>query len=387
MRWPWRVEKRAAPGGPPSDAQWFATDTHDPLAIRPDTAPLLAPVFGAWRHIVDFVSTLPVDAFRANPDGSRSALNTLPPLLRSEQDPTRPGVGAWFGEIAYGIVSTGNAVGLILERDGMGFPSVVRWLHWSKWAYDENEGKWYVGGRPMPRSELLHVPWIVPTGMVLGLSPIEHMASLLRAGLSAQDYADLRRGGGGLPPAIIKNTARTITPEQGRTAQSRAIASWSTGKPWVTGNDWEFTAVAIPPNHVQFIETLKLSATEVAAVYGIDPREIGGHATESLTYATDESKTLNRASNLRPYIVRIEQAISRVLPERQFIKLNIDSTIRTDIKTRVDVIGAQLADGRLNVNEARALEDLGPVPGGDVYKTQPAVATPNVSSGAGDTHE
>lgn len=379
-----RVEWRAAPGGaPPSDASWFATDTHDPQAIRPDTAPLLAPLLGAWRHIIDFVSTLPVDGYRSNPDGSRTAMPTLPLLLRNEDDPARPGVGAWLGQIAYGLVSTGNAVGVILERDGMGNPSVIRWLHWSQWAYDEQQGLWYIGGRVTPASQLVHVPWIVPAGCVLGLSPILHMASLMRAGLSAQEYADLRRGGGGLPPSILKNTQKTVNPDQGRIAQSRAVASWSTGRPWVTGNDWELTAVAIPPNHVQFIETLKLTATEIAGVYGIDPREIGGHATESLTYATDESKTLNRASNLRPYIVRIEQAISRLLPERQFIRLNIDSTIRADIQTRTAVIGWQLADGRLTLNEARALEDRPPVDGGDTIRTgaQPAPPPPSPPTG------
>ena len=385
MRWPWqRVEERADPGAvPPADASWFGTDTHDPQAIRPDTAPLLAPVLGAWRHIIDFVSTLPCDAFRRNDDGSRSAMPTLPLLLRNEEDPSRPGVGQWFGQIAYGMLSTGQAVGVILERDGNGFPSVVRWLHWSKWSYDENQDLWYVGGKQTPRSQLVHVPWIVPTGSTLALSPIAHMASLVRAGISAQEYADLRRGGGGLPPSILKNTARTVNPDQGRVAQSRAVASWSTGRPWVTGNDWDLTAVTIPPNHVQFIETLKLTATEVAGIYGIDPREIGGHATESLTYATDESKTLNRASNIRPYIVRIEQAISRLLPERQFVQLNVDATVRADIQTRTAVIGWQLADGRLTLNEARALEDRPPVEGGDQIRTgaQPAPPAPSPPTG------
>jgi hypothetical protein len=38
-----------------------------------------------------------------------------------------------------------------------------------------------------------------------------------------------------------------------------------------------------------------------------------------------------------------------------------------DLKTRTDVVGAQILDGRLSVNEARALEDNSPVPGGDFH--------------------
>jgi phage portal protein BeeE len=68
---------------------------------------------------------------------------------------------------------------------------------------------------------------------------------------------------------------------------------------------------------------------------------------------------------MRPFIDRFEKAINRVLPERQYMKLNVDATLRTDIATRIKVQGWQVADGRLSVNEARRQEDNPPVKGGD----------------------
>jgi hypothetical protein len=70
---------------------------------------------------------------------------------------------------------------------------------------------------------------------------------------------------------------------------------------------------------------------------------------------------------MRPYMVRLEDAFNRLLPDRQFVKLKVDATFRTDLKTRTDVIGAQILDGRLSVNEARALEDRPPIKGGDFH--------------------
>jgi HK97 family phage portal protein len=196
--------------------------------------------------------------------------------------------------------------------------------------------------------------------------------------LSSQEYADLRRGGG-VPPSVLKNTAKTLSPDEAETMKRRAASSFAEGRPFVTGNDWDFSMVSIPPNQAQFIETLKLTAGQIAAIYGVDPVEVGGEAPNSLTYATEEARQLKRAANVNPYVERIEAAISRVLPNRQYIKFNVDAKIRVDINTRIDIIGAQIADGRLSVNEARALEDRPPVPGGDTYNiggTAPITARP-----------
>ena len=353
--------------------QWFNTDPdYDYRTLSADRASHLAPVYSAIRYIVDFLSTLPLDAYRMN--GETRDPTALPLLFRSQNDLGRPGVGSWIGQAGYGLATAGNAVGWIAETDGFGFPSVVNWLRREWWSYDEINKQWYVGGQPVGSSQIVHIPWIVPTGHTLGLSPIEHYAAIVRAGLSAQDYADVRRGGG-LPPAVLKNTQQVLDSDAAAVIRDRAISAFASGKPFVTGSDWDLSISVIPPSHTQFIETLKLTASQIAAIYGIDPREIGGEAVGSLTYSTDESRSLNRANDMRPYMVRLENAFNRLLPERQFVKLNVDATFRTDLKTRTDVLGAQILDGRLSVNEARALEDRPPVPGGDYHNIPHDIAT------------
>jgi HK97 family phage portal protein len=180
-----------------------------------------------------------------------------------------------------------------------------------------------------------------------------------------------------LPPATLKNTQQTIDADAAAVIRDRAVAAFMAGKPFVTGNDWDLNISVIPPSHMQFIETLKLTASQIAAIYGIDPREVGGEAVGSLTYSTDESRSLNRANDMRPYMVRLENAFNRLLPERQYVKLNVDATFRTDLKTRTDVIGAKLKDGRYSLNEARALDDEPPVPGGDFHNLPAPPAAPN----------
>lgn len=336
----------------------------------------LVPFFGAIRHIVDFVSTLPVDSYRK--DGDTRTPAPTPQLIKRLDDPGDIGVGTWIGQWAYGLAVHGNAVGWISDFDGYGYPTAVRWLERHDWQYEN--GQWYVFGRPVSSQMIVHCPWIVPNGKKLGMSPVEHFREFWRAGLSAQEYADVGRGGG-LPPAVLKNTEKVIDRTAAEAAQSSAVRSFASGKPFVTGKDWDLSISVIPPNQAQFLSTLQLTANQTAAIFGIDPREIGGSATESLTYATDESRALNRANNMRPYLVRFDRMMSRLLPERQFVTLNADATIRTDIKTRIEIQGAQISDGRLSVNEARALEDRAPVPGGDFYNVPAPSAAPAQRNG------
>jgi HK97 family phage portal protein len=355
-------------------AHWFGTgaDGSPSQSVTNDSALRLTSVFAAFRHIVDYCGTLPVDAYRL--DGAARKEMTLPPLLARQDELGGPGLVTWLGQAAYGL-ATGNAVGWVTATDGFGYPSDISWLHWSQWSYDEMSKQWYVFGNPVPASQVVHIPWIVPPGQKLGLSPIEEQATIICAGLSAQQYADLRRGGG-IPPAQLKNTQKTIPPDVIEAARKRAVASFARGEPFVTGADWELSMVSIPPNQAQFVETLKMSANQIAAAFGIDPTEVGGQAANSLTYSTEELRQINRAANMRPYLTRLERGISRLLPLKQYIKLNVDATMRADLKTRTEVLGLQIADGRKSVNEARVIEDDPPVPGGDFHNVPAPMADP-----------
>lgn len=364
LTWGGGVEHRNA-----DDGAW------EPVGSGASASPTgLVPFYAAVRHIVDFLSTLPVDAFRK--ENNKRVAAPMPQLFKQLDLPGAPGVGGWVGQWAYGLAVNGNVVGFITAWDGMGFPTAIRWVPRTDWSFDEWSRQWYVFGQPVPSQVIVHCPWVVPTGKTLGLSPVEEFARFWRAGQAAQEYADVSRGGG-LPPAHLKNTARTLDPEQSQAIQARAVRSFASGKPFVSGSDWDLSAISIPPNQAQFLNTLQLTANQTAAIFGIDPREIGGSGADgSITYVNDESKSLDRINNMRPYLVRFEEMVRRILPERQYVKLNVGATLRTDVKTQTEIVGSKIQDGRMSVNEARELEDLPPVPGGDYHNVPAPKAEP-----------
>lgn len=359
---------------------WWEAGAPEPGAVTVDKATHLAPVFSTFRHLVDYVSTLPADFYRVE---GKKRIQVDPPVLIQNIE-AEIGLETWLGQAIYGVLAKGNAVGRIRALSSDRKPEMVTWS--GDWSGGEGGVDWWLDGVPLPDSLVALIPWIVPPGKKLGLSPIAHYAAIVNAGLSAQDYADVRRGGG-IPPSLLKNTARTLDPEEAPAMRDRAAASFAAGKPFIIGSDWDFSMPVIPPSHAMFIETLKLSANQIAAIYGIDPREIGGSTDNSLTYTTDESRALNRSQNARPYVTRLETAIDRWLPDGIVMKLNMNATIRADIKTQTDVIGAKLKDGRLNVDEARALDDLGPVPGGDRYNVLAPSGVEPAQRNEGEHHD
>ncbi|NYD43940.1 phage portal protein [Nocardioides panaciterrulae] len=351
------------------DADGFTRQPNETRATR------LGPVFAAIRHIVDYGSTLPLDSYRKLSEAERIQM-PLPRLLSRLEEPGGIGVDQWIGQALYGLAVHGNAVGWVSDVDGWGYPLAVTWLQRGDWEWSEAAQRWYVFGAPVPFANVVHIPWLVPSGKRIAMSPIEHYASITCAGLSAQEYADMKRGGG-LPPMVLRNSERLLDAAAAEKVSDRLTSRLALGKPFVTGKDWDLTAPEIPPNHLQFIDTLKLTATQIAAIYGIDPVELGGAAPNSLTYQTEELRQIRRASDMRPYLVRVENALARLLPNRQYVKFNVDATMRVDIKTRTEITGAQIADGRLSVDEARALEDRPPVAGGDRHNVPAPKQEPN----------
>lgn len=375
-----RVEERVL-----SSVPWNYGGTLGDPSVSQERALSLVPVLAAVRHIVDFGSTLPLDAYRKT-KGKRQEMPSLPKLFADlEADGL---LVSWLGSGLASLAVRGNAVGLKAMTDGFGFPTNVTWVSMDRVYVDDSSGsgRWFIDGRQVSRLDLVHIPWITVPGRTLGLSPIQYAASTINAGLDSQNYGNKWFQGGGFPPAVFKNTQKTVSPEESTSIRQRLSASMRRNEPLVTGNDWDFTPISIPPEEAQFIETQKLSANQVAAIYGIDPTEIGGEAANSLTYSTEELRQINRAANMRPYLTRFERAFASWLPEKQYVKFKTDATIRTDTKTRYEVHEIARRIGLLSLNEERELEDLPPVEGGDVHvppapaPVPPAPAVPKEGS-------
>jgi HK97 family phage portal protein len=352
-------------------------------SVTQERALTLAPVFAASRHLGDNISTLPMHSYR-RVDNLRQPMARLPVLFRQLEEDGE--LVDWLFAAVSSLALRGNTVGLITQRDGMGFPTAITWLSMSDIYVDDfNPGRpqWYWKGRRLDRSELVHIPWFKIAGRTLGLSPIEAYAMTITTGLEGQRYGTDWFLAGGVPPGTFKNAAKKIDQDDADAIKNRLVAAIRSHKPIVYGADWDYNPISIPPAQADLIQSLKLNANQIAAIYGIAPEEIGGEAANSLTYANEEMRQTTRMANLRPWVVRFERKFSSWIPRAQYVRLKTDATIRADIKSRFEVYKIARDIGLNSIDELRALEDLPPLPNNagasTVPLSNPALPTPRAN--------
>jgi HK97 family phage portal protein len=345
----------------------------DTLGNGVERALRLTPVYASTRLLADDVASLPIHQFR-DLGGDQSERVSASALVN---DPTMFGTSHdWTYRAMTSLLLRGNAYGLVTEADDSGTPTRVEWLNPDEVHVEDDRAvtrplfRWL--GKPIPPTDLIHIPGYVLPGRVLGLSPIKAFALQVDTGLMAQQFgADFFRNGGH-PSALLKNAKVERDEDAVKRVRSRFMAAVSGREPAVMTGGWEYEAIQIAPEESQFIETLKLNATQIAAIYGVPPERVGGESGNSMTYANVEASQISYVtSSLRPWVVRLERAFSRLVPDGQFIRFNTDALIRADVNARHRAHMLALQGGWLSVNEVRAIEDRPPIESGDEYLWPP----------------
>lgn len=334
----------------------------------------LVPVWSCVRLLSDTVASLPLKSYRKLPDGSRQTINP-PRLIASPSSVVN--LQKWIHQAMMSLLLRGNAYGLVINRDALGFPTQIEWLNPDEVQVDESRPslpvyRWH--GKVVPTGDMVHISWMSLPGSVVGMSPITAFAKTIGVGLSATNYGADWFGNGGTPPATFQNTQTTVSPEEANEIRERTVAAMRTRKPLVFGNDWVFEALSVNPNESQFVQTLRLNATHIAAIFGVPPEMVGGETGKSMTYQSVEQQQINFVQmTLRPWLVLLENVISGLLPDRQYVRFNVDAIIRTDIKTRYESYQIAHNIGLQTVDEQRALEDLPPLTAVQKVQLRPAV--------------
>ena len=342
---------------------WNVGDPLVSATVTQERALTLVAVFAAVRLLADEISTLPLKAYRKVGD-ERQPMSALPRLFAQMEDDGT--LTDWLQECVTSLALRGNAYGFITARDGMQFPTAIMWLNPAEVDCDDRNLAmpiWYWQGRRINIEDLLHIPWFKVPGKAKGLSPIEAYATTVDTGLQAQAYANGWFAAGGVPPGTFKNAEKKIEQTEAEIVRDRLVSAIRTRRPIVYGADWDYTPITIPPEQAQFVQTMRMNATQIASIYGIPPEEIGGEAGGSLTYNTIEQNGIRLSSRtLRPWLVKLERKFFSILPARQYVKLNADATVRADLKTRYETYKIASEIGLLTDDEMRALEDRQPLP-------------------------
>jgi HK97 family phage portal protein len=334
-------------------------------SVGSESAQRLAAVWACVRLLGDVISTMPCHAYTA---GSRDPMDPAPVMLRI------PAAGVpfhdWIAQIMRSLLLAGNAWGLVTSRVGAGLrPSQVELI--APHRVTVNVGTdgvvtYRLDGREIDRDDLWHLrayPW---PGSLLGLSPIAHCAQSVGVGLAAEAFGAKFFGDGATPSGVLASDQRL-----GRDQVDQLSAIWHayfsnrTGQRRVAvlGDGLKFQPVSVAPEESQFLDTQRFTVAQICRIYGVPPEMIAAEAGNSLTYANVEQRSLDFLTyTINPWLVRLETALTDLVPRGQYVKFNAGGLLRTDLKTRYESYEIGLRAGFLTVDEVRELEDREPLP-------------------------
>lgn len=217
---------------------------------------------------------------------------------------------------------------------------------------------------------ILHLPAFGYDG-VCGVSPIRIAREGIGLALAAEEYGARLFGSGSLATGLLQ-TEQRLTPEQADILQARWKAKrsglGSAHETIVLDRGATFQQLTIPPGDAQFIESRRFQISEVARMFGVPPHMLMDTEKSTSWGSGIEQQGIGFVVyTLRPWLTRIEQRVTRVLkPEPVYAHFSVEGLLRGDAASRLAFYQGMWNMGALNTDEIRALEERGPVEGGDI---------------------
>jgi HK97 family phage portal protein len=220
------------------------------------------------------------------------------------------------------------------------------------------------------RQDVFHLKGLSPNG-ILGYNPIQLARKAVATGLAAQDYGvrffenDARPGGWIEYPGQFKDDEKR---RQWREQWQEQHAGRNKHKTAVLEFGMKYHELSVSNDDAQFIETKKMTRSEIATMFRIPPHMIGD--LEKATFSNIEQQSIDFVVHcLTPWLVRWEEAIRFNFMDPEDDTLNVGfpviSLLRGDSAARSTYINQGIMNGSLTRNEGRLMEDRNPIDGLD----------------------
>lgn len=337
----------------------------------------LIAVFAVVADISQTVGALPLKVYRDVAGVKTEATEHRAWRMLAERPNPLMNARLFWSTVTANLLLWGNAF-LELERsDGVLVDTlwplnpanvVVEWNEATKqkrFRYVEQSGE----ERRLLDENVLHVMDLTTDG-IIGMSRIATCREGIGKALARERFeASFHRRGG---------TIRGVVEHPGRVKNRRPLReSWNeiyggsanANQVAILEEGATFKSVQMPLTDMQFVESAKLSASEIAVLFNAPPSRYGGHTGDSLTYETVEGNAIQWATQtIAPITTNLQESLEHdpaIFPfTAWWPEFDLKGLMRGDSKQRVEFYTGMNAIGALHALEARHEEGLGPWPEG-----------------------
>lgn len=345
--------------------------------VGTDRALQIAAVFACVELYANTIASLPIFVYRDKADGHREEERKHPLWTLLHKRPN-----AWMtpsdfkATLVVNYVLRGNAY-VLIHWNKNGQPIALEPLPAEQVTVSMVDGelvyKFHQDGKDTYYQAKDIVHWKGAGSGIVGLSKIDYMRASLSESVNAQMNATRLFGARSKPSAVLQ-TDMVLSADQTKEVVKRFKSMVESGGSLVIADrGLKYTPMSLTPQDAQLLESRQFSVEEICRWFGVPPVMIGGSGTTTWGSGITEIKRGFHSLSLAPMCKRLEEAFALKLVKAEedlTIEFNYDALLRADPQTRAQHEATLVQNGIMTRNEVRQLENLPPMPGGDVLTVQ-----------------
>ena len=237
-------------------------------------------------------------------------------------------------------------------------------------------------GKELSSDDILHVTGsILLPGDIRGKSTVDSLKENLGLSMSLESFAARFFGQGSVTNGVIEYPG-ALTAEQAENLSKsfdRAHKGYRKAhKTGILSGGATFKPTQVANDQAQMLDSRRLAVEDVARIFRV-PSDMIGLNNGGQSYNSVEMKMISFVTHtLRPWLAKLEDAFSALLPDTAYLAFNTDDLLRGDYATRIEGYSKMLQNGVLSTNEVRRKENMRPIDGGDVVRVP--LANVNISA-------
>jgi HK97 family phage portal protein len=335
--------------------------------VTESTAFASTAVMSAVSLLADSVAAMPLELSRVR-GGRLERLPTPSVLIRPNQMQT---MFEFIHQVMLSLALHGCAYIYAPRRAGE-LPAEMRVIHpnliKNRIITDDGSAYYQIGDKQHSSDDIKAIHWLIMPNELRAVSPLEALRNTIGTSIAMDRFLAQFYGEGATPSSVLETDA-TITEEQARILRD----TWSDShtkrrKPAVLTGGLRWKSITTSAADMQMLEHREAIVRDIARAYRIPLNMINASGGDSQTYQNVEQAGINFVRyTLLPFMRRIEDAISEMLPLTQKVRFNASEFERADLTTRVRAQQLQIMSGTLSPNEAREQENREPYEGGDQF--------------------
>lgn len=348
-----------------------------------DSAMQLSAVWACIKIIAETISSLPLTIYQKTPDGRKIAVNHPLQVLFSSKVNRYQTKIEFFETLLLNLLTSGNAYCLI-QRSGTGkiiglLPLMsadmeVTLMPDGSVAYEYQND---VGVSVYAEKSIWHIK-LFGNG-IIGLSPLAYQRNTLGIAQAAEGAVTKIYRNGAKPSGVL-TVDKWLSDENRETLRQKfySLANGAEDRLMVLEGGLQFQQVSLSPQDIELLESRRFQIAEICRWYGVPSVMINDTASSTVWGSGIEQIVGGFYKlTLRPLMEKIEASILANLmsPSEAMsyeVEFDFNALTRSDLKTRYDSYRIGIYGGFLTPNEARRMEGMPDLDGGDTLYMQGA---------------